>query len=274
MLSPDHAVLIDGVLIPIRYLVNGATIVQQAVAEVTYWHVELPRHDLLLAEGLACESYLDTGNRASFENGGTVTRLHADFAADRFARHVWATQSCAPLVLDGPVREAAHGRLCARAETLGYELTGDPDLRLRAKGQLLRPRHHGRCHLFALPPGTQRVHLLSRSAVPAQRSAALTDHRRLGVAVAQVLGDEGPLRLDETVCLDGWHGMETGFRWTDGDAVLRVAGVRRLAVTVALTEDYWRKVRIADGTAARDVAGRRLPARRRSIPSSSRRQVG
>jgi hypothetical protein len=71
-LSPDHAVLVEGVLIPIRYLINGSTIAQQPVDEVTYWHVELPRHDILLAEGLRCESYLDTGNSAAFADGGSA----------------------------------------------------------------------------------------------------------------------------------------------------------------------------------------------------------
>jgi hypothetical protein len=66
LLSPDHAVLVDGALIPVRYLVNGATIVQQRVARITYWHVELDRHDVLLAEGMPCESFLDTGNRGAF----------------------------------------------------------------------------------------------------------------------------------------------------------------------------------------------------------------
>jgi hypothetical protein len=67
-LSPDHSVFVDGVLTPIRYLINGSTIVQIAVDEVTYYHLELDRHEVILAEGLACESYLDTGNRAAFEH--------------------------------------------------------------------------------------------------------------------------------------------------------------------------------------------------------------
>ncbi len=67
MLSPDHAVFADGALIPARHLVNGSSVTQQEVDEVTYWHVELPAHGVLLAEGLTCESYLDTGNRAAFE---------------------------------------------------------------------------------------------------------------------------------------------------------------------------------------------------------------
>ncbi len=67
-LSPDHAVAIDGVLIPIRYLVNGRTVLPVPRDHVHYFHVELARHDILLAENLPCESYLDTGNRADFEN--------------------------------------------------------------------------------------------------------------------------------------------------------------------------------------------------------------
>lgn len=38
---------VDGVLIPVRYLCTGATIAQGKVREVTYYHVELPRHDVM-----------------------------------------------------------------------------------------------------------------------------------------------------------------------------------------------------------------------------------
>ena len=68
VLSPDHAVFTDGVLIPARHLVNGSTVAQQDIDEITYWHVELPTHGVVLAEGLACESYLDTGNRSAFDS--------------------------------------------------------------------------------------------------------------------------------------------------------------------------------------------------------------
>jgi hypothetical protein len=66
LLSPDHAVLVHDVLIPVRYLVNGATIRREDHEDITYWHVELEAHDALLAENLPCESYLDTGNRGAF----------------------------------------------------------------------------------------------------------------------------------------------------------------------------------------------------------------
>jgi hypothetical protein len=65
-LSPDHAVYAGDALVPVRHLVNGVTIVQQPSDAIEYWHVELPAHAVLLAEGLPVESYLDTGNRRAF----------------------------------------------------------------------------------------------------------------------------------------------------------------------------------------------------------------
>ena len=62
LVSPDHCLFIDGVLIPAKLLVNGGTIVQEiARARIRYFHVELDRHSVVLAENLATESYLDTG---------------------------------------------------------------------------------------------------------------------------------------------------------------------------------------------------------------------
>ncbi len=112
-LSQDHAVFQDGVLIPVKYLVNGTTITQVPMDSVTYFHVELARHAVLLAEGLPAESYLDTGDRADFANGGGVVTLHPDFASLR--REAGA---CAPLVITGPVLDAVRNRLAARATSL------------------------------------------------------------------------------------------------------------------------------------------------------------
>jgi hypothetical protein len=79
-LSPDHAVYIGEAMVPVRYLINGSTIVQEPVDEVTYYHVELATHDVILAEGLPCESYLDTGNRAAFGEGGAAAVVAARFS--------------------------------------------------------------------------------------------------------------------------------------------------------------------------------------------------
>jgi hypothetical protein len=118
LLSPDHAVLVDGVLIPVRYLLNDATLAQRTVSSVAYWHVELDRHAVLLAEGLPAESYLDTGNRAAFANGGTVAAAQPDFA-----RGVWHAAGCAPLLTCGAVRDRVYARLIAQALSLGWRAT-------------------------------------------------------------------------------------------------------------------------------------------------------
>lgn len=116
LLSPDHAVFVDDVLIPIQYLINGSTIAQEPRDEVTYYHVELAQHDVLLAEGLPCETYLDTGNRSNFENERAPLTLHPDFSA-----WTWEAQGCAPLIVTGPALEAAQQRLHARSGQLAAQ---------------------------------------------------------------------------------------------------------------------------------------------------------
>jgi Hint domain len=97
-LSPDHSVLLDDVLVPVKHLIDEQRIVQVPMASVEYWHVELARHDVLLAEGLPAESYLDTGDRASFDNG-IVVRLLPEFRADDAVMRTWEARACAPLVV-------------------------------------------------------------------------------------------------------------------------------------------------------------------------------
>jgi hypothetical protein len=99
-LSPDHAVFVSGVLAPIKYLIDGVAIVQTRRNRVSYFHIELATHDVLLAEGLPAESYLDTGDRHCFADTG-VMRLHPDFGARR-ADLVWEAAGYAPLVITGP----------------------------------------------------------------------------------------------------------------------------------------------------------------------------
>ena len=71
LVSPDHAIFVDGKLICARQLINGTTIRQEKDwSSVEYFHVELDAHAILLAEGLPAESYLNTGNRGFFANSG------------------------------------------------------------------------------------------------------------------------------------------------------------------------------------------------------------
>ncbi|MBN8903134.1 MAG: Hint domain-containing protein, partial [Rhodospirillales bacterium] len=123
LLSPDHALYAEGALVPVKHLVDGAAVAPIAVKGVTYWHVELDGHDVLLAEGLAAESYLDTGNRSAFVNAGPVADLHPSFAA-----LTWEGEGCAPVAVTGPAVEALRARLRhAAAERDSTDDAGERD---------------------------------------------------------------------------------------------------------------------------------------------------
>jgi hypothetical protein len=113
--SPDHAICIDDVdagapvLVPCGLLENGGAIASVDRGTVTYWHIELDSHDVILAEGLPVESYLEAGNRDNFENGGGSMRLFADFSPPSNADH-WESAGCLRLVLTGPLLDAARRR--------------------------------------------------------------------------------------------------------------------------------------------------------------------
>jgi hypothetical protein len=107
-LSPDHAVFVRGVLIPVKYLVNGTTIAQVRVDRVQYWHVELARHAVLLADGLSVESLL-RGDRSAFANGDGVVALQYHWAREGLG--------CAPLIVSGPHLDAVRVTLQARARS-------------------------------------------------------------------------------------------------------------------------------------------------------------
>jgi autotransporter passenger strand-loop-strand repeat protein len=232
VMSPDHSVFVEDALIPIRYLINGATVVQEQVDRVSYWHVELHRHGVILAEGLPAESYLDTGNRGAFANGGTAVHMHPDFAMK-----VWEARACAPMVMSGPARETAHAALLARLPGLGYSVTEDPALQFRADdGEPLAAQTFGDWLCVALPEAATTLRIVSRQFAPAELDPANTDRRRLGVALTHLRLDHERLALDHPRFLGGWQACETKLRWTDGAGVLRFTpGSARYAVPPAAT---------------------------------------
>jgi len=103
LLSPDHAVYadIDGtpVLVPVRALENGGTIRQLSPDSVTYFHILLDQHDVLLAEGLPCESLFDA------ESSGFAGQMPCDLP----------DTPAAPRLTQGPLVEALRQRLMTPA---------------------------------------------------------------------------------------------------------------------------------------------------------------
>ena len=224
-LSPDHSVCVtclDEVLIPIKYLVNGATVAQVPRDRVTYWHVELDDHDILLAEGLPCESFLDTGVRSGFENAGAFTLLHPDFAVSTLG------DFCRPLILDGSIIEGVRARLLSRALALGWSETADANLHALADGAILRPVFAGHTARFLVPAGTERLTIESRSFVPHNHDPRSGDGRRLGVPFRRITVNDGFLRkeisTEDPLLDDGFNFLQSHehgtWRWTTGSSAV------------------------------------------------------
>ena len=83
-LSANHALLIDGVLIRVKELVNGTSIVAALPDQhetLDYYNIVLDTHEAILAEGAPVESYLQReSNYEAFDNFVEYTRLYPDRA--------------------------------------------------------------------------------------------------------------------------------------------------------------------------------------------------
>jgi hypothetical protein len=111
--SPEHAMFIGGVLIPARHLVNGDSVFQASRTDlVEYFHIELDRHNVIVAEGALSETYADDDNRGRFHNAHEFRQLYPEHAKKRGALY------CAPRVEDGYEVEQARIAIAARAVQL------------------------------------------------------------------------------------------------------------------------------------------------------------
>jgi hypothetical protein len=207
--SPGHAMFIDGQLVPAWRLVNGVSIVQAgAVESVTYYHVELDRHAVILAEDAPAESFFDDNCRMQFENAEAFARLYPNEGAktplqprledgfglqamkERLASRAGVKTYAEPVgALRGFVDRATAGHVSGWAQdadspeepvTLEVSVGGIPVLCLLANAYRADLRQAGLgsgCHAFdmALPPrlaGSVRIRRVTDSSLLAHTEAS------------------------------------------------------------------------------------------------------
>jgi hypothetical protein len=109
-LSPNQAILVQGVLVPVRCLIDDDLIVQEPVAAITWVRVGLPTNSIVLAEGLPVEALIGPAVSRDFDTGGNLLSLHPDFWS--VAREV---DRSVPLVASGRRLMAVRRALRRRA---------------------------------------------------------------------------------------------------------------------------------------------------------------
>jgi hypothetical protein len=86
LISQEHALCVDGVLIKAADLINGSSITLRPdteLSEIEYLHVKLTRHDVIFAEGAPSETLIvHAGNDERFDNFAEYLRLYGEHAAE------------------------------------------------------------------------------------------------------------------------------------------------------------------------------------------------
>ena len=106
-LTADHALLFDDMLINAGTLINGTSIRLLPLAGLptrfTLWHVELEKHECIVANGVPAESFIDYVGRSGFDNYGEYLDL---VGADRLITEMPFARISAHRFVPPDLREA------------------------------------------------------------------------------------------------------------------------------------------------------------------------
>lgn len=252
IVSPGHHLEFNGALVPAMMLVNGQTIVQQFDRRsFEYFHVELEQFDIILAEGVPAESYVDTGNRSMFQNADEVA-MNPDFGPAEGRPNVEGLV----VAREGAVVEAIRKQLLARAELLtGAKRTQDAALCVEVNGRVIQATPEfvkEGVYRFELPANAGDVRIVSRSSLVRDVTyLARRDIRRVGVGLSAIAFTDSNGRHDIDLMDSRISGLNqpqdvkgTAMRWTNGSAVIPAAAIQAsgkatLELTVLRTYTYW-----------------------------------
>ncbi|MFT8803389.1 MAG: Hint domain-containing protein [Gluconobacter cerinus] len=230
LITAEHSLFFDGKFVPARMLVNGRSIFyDKSITSYDYYHVETEQHSVITADGMLTESYLDTGNRHTFRQEGSVVAFTP-------SRNLTWDDAAAPLGVSREFAEPLFRQAEARAEAAGIaqkesalELTDDVNLHLVTDtGAVIRQaREHNGSVVFMLPTGVRSVRIVSNASRPSDVIGPFVDDRRyFGVAVGDITLFEAGRNHAVTAHLtekelDGWNTLEwEDTRWTSGNALL------------------------------------------------------
>lgn len=261
LVSPGHAMAFDmlgTVLVPAKSLINGSTIRQVAVEGVTYYHVELEEHDVIVANGVGAESFINVGNRSFFANMAAVDLMAKPDDASRTL-----VDYCAPFHAEGVIVDAIRAQIQYHAEAKGWVLARDlwAGIRLDVDGAIVTPHIRDTVAKFLVPADARSIRILSDANIPAFVGIN-GDRRMLGVCIEKMTLSDGfsgerDIAMSDARLSEGFHDFEheEGQRWTNGNANLPAALFEGMDGTVMLT------IRATGGLSAWTYAASDLGAR-------------
>lgn len=270
LITPEHCLFFREKFVPARMLVNGISIFyDKSVLSYDYYHLETAEHSVITADGMLTESYLDTGNRSTFQQPGKIATLGG-------AEKSWEHGAAAPLEVAQSFVEPLFHELKWRGSRVTdtpyaqttTETTSDPALHLVTEnGATIRPvRRTDNQYMFMIPTGTKTVRLVSHASRPCDSIGPFVDDRRtLGVAVSDVQLLSAKCQHDITTHLqaekpEGWYNTDqTDHAWTNGNAILPLeesltqGNIGLLSVTLVAAGPYVVTAQQTSATTARSA---------------------